>query len=103
MRIAAGLGSAMVRVNASNPMAKETAPLDVTIESYRRLAKTAESLGLQLLVENHGGITTDPETIVKLVEGVGDGKLKTLVDVGNFEPLMSARMAAWRGEKAQSV
>lgn len=99
MRAAAALGSRMVRVNASMPMNPEHAPLEVTIESYRRLAGTAESLGLQLLIENHGGITADPEVIVRVVEAVGPARLKTLVDIGNFEPLMSMNFAKMTGKE----
>lgn len=103
MQAAAQLGAKMVRVNASAPMSgAEHAALDVTIESYRRLARTAQSLGLQLLIENHGGITADPQVIVSIVEGVGGG-LKTLVDIGNFEPLMSMQMAIMQGQEPPVV
>src|SRR5262245_24596292 len=100
MRVAAELGAAMVRVNASAPLAHgQLAPLEVTIESYGRLASAAESLGLQLLIENHGGITVDPEVIVAIVEAVGPAHLKTLVDIGNFEPLLSVQMAIMQGRE----
>jgi sugar phosphate isomerase/epimerase len=104
MRVAAELGARMVRVNASAPMAPTAlAPLDMTIESYRRLAQTAKSLGLQLLIENHGGITADPEVIVAIVEAVGPERLKTLVDIGNFEPLLSMQMAIMQGKEPPEV
>jgi sugar phosphate isomerase/epimerase len=100
MHIAAELGAHMVRVNASAPMSGAAlAPIDVTIVSYQRLAKTAQKLGLQLLVENHGGITTDPEVVVQLVESVAG--LKVLADIGNFEPLISAQMARMQGQEVQ--
>jgi sugar phosphate isomerase/epimerase len=104
MHVAAELGSSMVRVNASAPMAgAQLAPLEVTIESYRRLVRTAQSLGLQLLIENHGGITADPEVIVAIVEAVGPADLKTLVDIGNFEPLISMQMARMQGREPPEV
>ena len=104
MRFAAELGSSMIRVNASAPMAgAQLAPLEVTIESYRRLVRTARSLGLQLLIENHGGITADPEVIVAIVEAVGPANLKTLVDIGNFEPLLSMQMARMQGHEPPEV
>jgi hypothetical protein len=103
MHVAATLGARMIRVNANMPMVPDTAPIEVTIDSYRRLARTAESLGLQLLIENHGGITNDPEVIVKIVEAVGPSKLKTLVDIGNFEPLLSANMAEFQGKPRPTV
>jgi sugar phosphate isomerase/epimerase len=103
MQVAATLGAHMVRVNASMPMAPEAAPIEVTIDSYRRLARAAELLGLQLLIENHGGITKDPEVIVQIVEAVGQPRLKTLVDIGNFEPLMSANLAEFQGKPRPAV
>lgn len=104
MQVASELGSRMVRVNASAPLAAAApAPLEVTIDSYRQLARTARSLGLDLLVENHGGITADPEVIVALVEGVGRDALKVLVDIGNFEPLLSMQMAAIQGKETPDV
>jgi sugar phosphate isomerase/epimerase len=104
MRVAADLGAAMVRVNASAPMAGgPLAPLEVTIESYRRLARVAASLGLQLLIENHGGMTADPAVIVAIVEAVGPAQLKALVDIGNFEPLLSITMAIVQGHAPPEV
>ncbi len=104
MRAAAELGAAMVRVNASAPMAGgQLAPIEVTIESYRRLARVAASLSLQLLIENHGGITADPAVIVAIVEAVGPAQLKALVDIGNFEPLLSMQMAIMQGQEPPEV
>jgi sugar phosphate isomerase/epimerase len=104
MRVAAELGAGMVRVNASAPLAKGSlAPLEVTIESYGRLVRVAESLGLQLLIENHGGITADPEVIVAIVEAIGPAHLKTLVDIGNFEPLLSLQMARMQGREPPEI
>jgi sugar phosphate isomerase/epimerase len=104
MRAAAELGAAMVRVNASAAMAgAPLAPLDVTIESYRRLARLAGSLGLQLLIENHGGITADPAVIVQILEAVGTDKLKALADIGNFEPLLSMQMAIFQGQPPPEI
>ena len=99
MEVAAELECPMVRVNAGHPMASDssTAP-EVTIESYRRLGRTARSLGIQLLVENHGGITTDPESLVSLLEGAGQEALKLLLDIGNFEPLLSTQHALKPGQ-----
>jgi sugar phosphate isomerase/epimerase len=104
MRAAAELCAAMVRVNASAPMdGEDLAPIDVTIDSYRRLARVAASLGLQLLIENHGGITADPAVIVAIVQAVGPDQLKTLVDIGNFEPLLSMQMAIMQGQQPPDV
>ncbi|HEU5102454.1 MAG TPA: TIM barrel protein, partial [Roseiflexaceae bacterium] len=95
MRVAADLGARMVRVNASAGMpGTPHAPLEVSVESLRRLGHTAHELGLQLLTENHGGITTDPEVVVQIIEAAGVG---LLLDIGNFEPLLSVTMATLLG------
>jgi hypothetical protein len=104
MRVAAELGSSMVRVNASAALSgAQLAPLEVTFESFRRLTRTARSLGLQLLIENHGGITADPEVIIAIVEAVGPADLKVLVDIGNFEPLLSLQMARMQGREPPEI
>ena len=89
--VAARLGASMVRVNANGapPFADEPiAGLDATAASFRRLADHGAREGVGVLVENHGGITADPATIVRLIEMVGPD-LKVCVDVGNFEPALS--------------
>jgi sugar phosphate isomerase/epimerase len=103
MRAAARLGSKMARVNASGFMAEQLAPLEVTIASYRRLAGTAREHGLQLLIENHGGITGDFDTIVRIVEAVGPDRLKTLVDIGNHPAIAPAAQAMFQGREPPEV
>jgi sugar phosphate isomerase/epimerase len=90
--VAADLGAKMVRTNASAPMSQEAlGPIEATIASYRRLSDRAAARGLQMTIENHGGITRDPEVIVEIVEAVGPGRLKVCLDNGNFDPVMSLR------------
>jgi sugar phosphate isomerase/epimerase len=98
MQVAADLGTQMVRVNTGNPMSPvPPAPLEVTIDSFRRLGQTARKLGLILLVENHGGISSNPDPLIKILEGAGQDNLKLLLDIGNFEPLISMQMALIQG------
>jgi sugar phosphate isomerase/epimerase len=96
MLAAATLGSKMVRVNAGSPLHASDVPVEVTVQSLRRLTRFADSLGLRLLIENHGGPSSDPDFLIKLLETVGP-PLRALLDVGNFEPQMSIGMAQWRG------
>lgn len=99
MRVAATLGAQSVRVNASAPMSQgEPAPIETTIASYKRLTMSAAALGMTMLLENHGGITTDPDVIVQLIKAVDDPNFKTLVDIGNFEPMLSRQMAIMQGQ-----
>lgn len=100
MRVAADLGARMVRVNASGAMpGTPHAPLEVTVESLRRLGHTAHQLGLQLLTENHGGITGDPEVVVQIIEAARGAGVALLLDIGNFEPLLSVQMATFMGQQ----
>jgi hypothetical protein len=89
MELAADLGAKYVRSNASSYVARDEAlaPLDVTIASYSRLADYASKRGMQMTIENHGGLTTDPEVIVKIVEAVGPKRIKVCLDTGGFPPV----------------
>lgn len=102
MRAAATLGSTMVRVNAGSPLAETEPPIEVTVDSLRRLARIADSLGLQLLIENHGGRSSDPAFLIQLLEAVGPS-LKALLDIGNFEPLLSLNRARFLGTEPPQV
>ncbi|HEV8639115.1 MAG TPA: sugar phosphate isomerase/epimerase family protein [Chloroflexota bacterium] len=91
---AADLGASYVRANASSYVAQEPlAPLDVTIASYRRLCDRARARGMTMTIENHGGLTADPETIVRIVEGVGPDRLKVCLDTANFAPVMGHQLS----------
>lgn len=88
--IAAKLGARFVRVNAGSPgstLADEARP--ALVESLQRLSDVARNLGLTLLIENHGGSSSDPAFITALLEDVGADRLGLLLDLGNFEPLVS--------------
>ncbi len=98
IRFASRLGSAMVRVNASGFRATDLAPLDVTIASFRRLGQFARAHGMQLTIENHGGITDDFNVILQIVAGVGDGLLKTCVDLANHPAISPASSVAFTGK-----
>ena len=53
----------------------------ITIDSYKELAAYARSKGITLVVENHGAIARDPETLIKILKSAGIGALP---DIGNF-------------------
>lgn len=79
------LGCRAVRVNTGG----EGQPLDGDAvrrcaESCRALVERARPLGLGVLVENHGGLSSRVDRILELVEAVGDPAFGTLPDFGNF-------------------
>jgi hypothetical protein len=91
------LGAQYVRVNAGSPLS-HSADSDTAgaIESLRRLTDEAELRGMHLLVENHGGPSSDPDYLLELRDQVNG--LGILLDLGNFEPLVSVSRARFQGE-----
>lgn len=93
-RIAAQLGARYVRVNAGAPgstLVPQARPQ--LTETLRRLGDAAADLGLSLLIENHGGSSSDPDFLLALREEVGADRLGLLLDLGNFDPLVSLSQA----------
>ena len=88
--IAARLGATFVRVNTGSPitadMNEDRAAL---VEALTALSNIAHDHGLQLLIENHGGLSSDPDYLLAIREQVGQDRLGILLDLGNFEPLIS--------------
>lgn len=53
-------------------------------ESFRDLLAYARGSGLQILIENHGGASSDPGVLVRLMKEVNDPQFGLLVDLGNW-------------------
>jgi len=53
-------------------------------ESYRSLVEYADAAGMNVLVENHGGLSSYPEHLVSLMKQVDHPRFGTLPDFGNF-------------------
>ena len=90
--VAEYLGSPCVRVNSGHPGGVVFGPTDlgefdlsVTIASYKELAAYCQSKDMALLLENHWGISADPQNIIKLIEGVASPAFKLCPDFGNFD------------------
>lgn len=90
--VAEYMGSPCVRVNSGHPGGIVFGPVDlgefdlsVTIASYQELAAHCQSRGMTLLLENHWGISADPQNILRLVEGVASPAFKLCPDFGNFD------------------
>ncbi len=66
--------------------ARESPPpfsLDVTGDSFRRLAEHGDKIGVKVLVENHGGYSDKIENILAIAKYAGRN-CATLPDLGNF-------------------
>lgn len=77
------LGCHSIRVNCfgsgtSDEMSKRS------IESLRKIAEYAEPIGINVLVENHGGYSSDAGWLTNVIKGTGMANCGTLPDFGNF-------------------
>ncbi len=52
-------------------------------ESFRDLLAYAEGAGMNVVIENHGGASSDPEVVVALMKEVNSPDFGTLPDFGN--------------------
>ncbi|HIG28308.1 MAG TPA: sugar phosphate isomerase/epimerase [Verrucomicrobiales bacterium] len=59
--------------------------LETTADSFRRLAEYGASIGLKVLVENHGGHSNKAENIVAIIKAVNSSWLRSLPDFGNIQ------------------
>ncbi|HHV62830.1 MAG TPA: sugar phosphate isomerase/epimerase [Firmicutes bacterium] len=85
MDVAAYIGCASVRVNTGS-QGPGIVDLAITVDSYRNLAEYGEKIGVMVLLENHGGISSDPENIARLFEEIGHKNFGACPDFGNFAP-----------------
>ncbi|WP_240743138.1 sugar phosphate isomerase/epimerase family protein [Ilyomonas limi] len=77
------LGCTMVRVNAFG----EGSPEDVQkagADGLNKLSEYAEKIGIQITVENHGGLTSNGEWLAGLMKLTNNKNVGTLPDLGNF-------------------
>ena len=75
---AAYLGAPSMRVNSGQ------GDKAACIQSLKELNAHAKGKGLVLLVENHGGLSADPDQLLSLIDSVGDPNIKILADYANW-------------------
>ncbi|MHC4943575.1 MAG: sugar phosphate isomerase/epimerase family protein [Planctomycetota bacterium] len=80
---AATLGCHSIRVNAQSKGAFEE-QIKLCADGARRLTEFAGPFGLNIIVENHGGYSSNGKWVVALMEEVGMPRFGTLPDFGNF-------------------
>lgn len=78
------LGSPSIRVNTGKR--KDRFALERIILSYQELVDYAENIGMKVLIENHGGVSNQPEAILRIIEEVNSPNLSTCPDFGEFSP-----------------
>ncbi|GJM22652.1 MAG: hypothetical protein DHS20C15_25670 [Planctomycetota bacterium] len=80
---AAFLGCHAIRVNAGGGVQRELAAQHAS-ESLGRLARFAEPYGVSVLVENHGGFSSDGGWLAGVLAGADHPGVGSLPDFGNF-------------------
>ena len=82
--VARALGSAAIRVNTGDAQPNDQAALERIVEGYRELAEHGQQSGVKLLIENHGGASSDPKNIQQILDQVDTPWFATCPDVNNF-------------------
>jgi sugar phosphate isomerase/epimerase len=77
------LGCQTVRINARGPQNADDLRERV-VESCSRLADFAAERRLNIAIENHGGLSSDPQWLVLVMKQVNKPNFGTLPDFGNF-------------------
>ena len=81
--VARHIGSFAIRVNTRGKDTEE-ATIRRVIDGYRALLPAAHRTGVHLLLENHGGVSKDPDIIARLITEIDDEFFGTCPDLGNF-------------------
>lgn len=81
---AAELGCHSVRVNAASEGTREEAA-HLAADGLSRLTEYAETSGLNVLVENRGGYSSDGAWLASVMRAVDHPRCGTLPDFGNFD------------------
>jgi L-ribulose-5-phosphate 3-epimerase len=87
--IAAELGCGSIRTNMYSDV-KPAGPAEIDTvlsycaESFNNLCGYAKAKNINVIIENHGGISSDPDVVVRLMKQVDLPNFGTLPDFGNF-------------------
>lgn len=79
------LGCHSIRVNASSEGSYEE-QLKLATDGLRRLSEYAADYKLNVIVENHGGLSSNNQWLVSVIKKVDLPNCGTLPDFGNFPP-----------------
>jgi sugar phosphate isomerase/epimerase len=81
--IAAFLGASTIRVNAAGDGTAEEVGANA-VDGLSKLGEYAATKGINVVVENHGGYSSDGKWLSGVMEKVGMDNVGTLPDFGNF-------------------
>ena len=81
--VAAFLGAKTIRVNAAGEGSAEEVAANA-VDGLSKLGEYGATKGINVVVENHGGISSDGKWLSGVMEKVGMDNVGTLPDFGNF-------------------
>ncbi len=79
------LGCHSIRVNAASRGTYDQ-QLELAADGLRRLSEKAVEYKLNVIVENHGGLSSNSQWLTSVIKNVGLPNCGTLPDFGNFPP-----------------
>lgn len=94
--VAAVLGCHSIRCNTGRGEPGDADALARCAESFAQLVELARPDQLHVLIENHGGLSSDPDSLRAVIQKVNDPLLGTLPDFGNFPPTVDRYEAVRR-------
>jgi L-ribulose-5-phosphate 3-epimerase len=90
------LGCHSIRVNAASEGSWDE-QRDLAADGLHRLAEFGASYGINVIVENHGGLSSNGRWLSSVIEAGDHPRLGTLPDFGNFRVSESERYDNYRG------
>ncbi len=95
---AAFLGCHSIRVNAgSDPKLSADEQKKLVVDGLGRLAEYGDRHGINVIVENHGGLSSDASWLVDVMKAVDHPRVGTLPDFGNFKISTSRSYDPYKG------
>lgn len=80
------LGCHSIRVNAASDKSKTYAEQQkLAADGLRKLCELGDTYGLNVIVENHGGLSSHGDWLVGVMKLVDHKRVGTLPDFGNFD------------------
>jgi sugar phosphate isomerase/epimerase len=92
------LGCHSIRVNAKSSGSYEE-QVDRAADGLRQLSEFGGKLGLNVIVENHGGLSSNGEWLAATIKKVGLPNCGTLPDFGNFRISPTEEYDRYKGVK----
>lgn len=77
------LGCHSIRINAGSQGTYEETQKLVADGAYK-LCEYGDKMGINILIENHGGLSSNGEWLSEVIEMIGHDRMGTLPDFGNF-------------------